>query len=197
VNLVFKLQGKNYTINVPLRPGLCTSLFIEAFKRIFEPAIRAYKPQAIVICCGADGLSGDPLSPQHTQSYDEAAPIDGWNLDVTVFGKLVGIVRKSCEELPILVLGGGGYNHVNVARSWAYLALALSGELDCEETRMRLMDIPDHEYSELYSDFSLEVPLGNRKDENHEVFGEGNTQRYIDVVVDKCLMRISRINRVN
>lgn len=91
------------------------------------------------------------------------------------------------------MLGGGGYNHVNVARSWAYLTLALSGELDCDEaTRGKLMDVPEHEFSELYSDFSLEVPLGNRMDENQEIVGEGKG-RYVDTVVEKCLKRIGRI----
>jgi acetoin utilization deacetylase AcuC-like enzyme len=185
-------KGKNYTVNVPLKPGLCTPLFIDTFTRIFLPAVKAYTPSVIVICCGADGLAGDPLSPQHEQTYVDAAPIDGWNLDVTVFGKLVGIVRKECEDVPMLVLGGGGYNHVNVSRAWAYLSLSLSGEM-IEDDKVSIMDIPEHGYSELYSDFSLEVPLGNRKDENQKNMGDGSGKRYIDVVVGKCLKRIARI----
>jgi acetoin utilization deacetylase AcuC-like enzyme len=187
-------KGKNYTVNVPLRPGLCTALFVETFTRIFIPAVKAFKPLAIVLCCGADGLAGDPLAPQHEQSYVDAAPIDGWNLDVSVFGKLFEIVRRECEEVPILVLGGGGYNHINVARAWAYLTLKMSGEMDGDEEKMcGFNEIPEHKFSELYSDFSLEVPLGNRKDENLDSVGDGNTQRYVDSVVDKCLKRLARI----
>jgi hypothetical protein len=70
----------------------------------------------------------------------------------------------------------------------------MNGEMDeDEEKRCGLNEIPEHEFSELYSDFSLEVPLGNRKDENLDAVGDGNAQRYVNFVVDKCLKRLARI----
>jgi acetoin utilization deacetylase AcuC-like enzyme len=74
-------------------------------------------------------LAGDPLTPQQEQSYVDSAPINNLNLEVSVFGKLFEILRKECDEVPMFVLDGGGYNHVNVARAWTYLTLLLSGEI--------------------------------------------------------------------
>lgn len=52
-------------------------------------------------------------------------------------------------ELPLLVLGGGGYNRVNVARCWAHVTAAL---LDEELP----LDIPEHPYFQVQACVVLE-----------------------------------------
>ncbi|KAG7006909.1 maintenance of telomere capping protein 1 [Physcia stellaris] len=54
-------QGKYYSVNFPLRDGIDDV----SYKAIFEPVIKGvmeyYRPEAIVLQCGGDSLSGDRL----------------------------------------------------------------------------------------------------------------------------------------
>jgi len=63
-----------------------------------------YQPGAIVLQCGADSLTGDRLGC--------------FNLTVKGHGECVRFVKSF--GLPMLVLGGGGYNIRNVSRCWTY-----------------------------------------------------------------------------
>ena len=60
----------------------------------------AYHPDAIVVQCGADSLSLDPLG--------------GFNLSINGLGLCLEKILGS--NLPSLFLGGGGYNRANAAR---------------------------------------------------------------------------------
>ena len=96
--------GKNYAVNFPLRDGIDD----QAYKTIFEPVIAAvmqyFQPEAVVLQCGGDSLSGDRLGC--------------FNLSMRGHANCVKYVRSF--GLPTLVLGGGGYTMRNVARTWAY-----------------------------------------------------------------------------
>ena len=59
-----------------------------------------YQPGAIVLQCGADSLTGDRLGC--------------FNLTLKGHGSCVEFVRRF--NVPLLVLGGGGYTVRNVAR---------------------------------------------------------------------------------
>lgn len=96
--------GKNYAVNFPLRDGIDDV----SYKSIFEPVIQAvmdhYQPEAIVLQCGGDSLSGDRLGC--------------FNLSMLGHANCVSFVKSF--GMPVLVLGGGGYTMRNVARTWAY-----------------------------------------------------------------------------
>ena len=55
-----------------------------------------------VMCCGADSLSGDRVGC--------------WNLSIKGHAAVIEYVKTF--NLPMLVLGGGGYTIRNVARCW-------------------------------------------------------------------------------
>jgi len=103
--------GKNYAVNFPLRDGIDD----DAYKSIFEPVIKAvmdyYQPEAVVLQCGGDSLSGDRLGC--------------FNLSMRGHANCVKYVKSF--NLPTLVLGGGGYTMRNVARTWAYETGTLVG----------------------------------------------------------------------
>lgn len=63
-----------------------------------------YAPEAIVMQCGADSLSGDRLGC--------------FNLSLKGHADCVQYVKSF--NVPLLVLGGGGYTLRNVPRCWAY-----------------------------------------------------------------------------
>jgi histone deacetylase 1/2 len=127
-------SGKNYAVNFPLRDGIDDV----TYKSIFEPVIKAvmdyYQPEAVVLQCGGDSLSGDRLGC--------------FNLSMKGHANCVKYVKSF--NLPTLVLGGGGYTMRNVARTWAYETGVLVGqELD--------RTLPYNEYYEVSLLFILTV----------------------------------------
>lgn len=105
-------DGKYYAVNIPLRDGIND----RTYKSIFEPVIKAvmdyYKPEAVVLQCGGDSLSGDRLGC--------------FNLSMKGHANCVRYVKSF--NLPVLVLGGGGYTMRNVARTWAFETGQLVGQ---------------------------------------------------------------------
>ncbi|EKD18154.1 histone deacetylase RpdA/Rpd3 [Drepanopeziza brunnea f. sp. 'multigermtubi' MB_m1] len=137
-------QGQNYAVNFPLRDGIDDV----TYKSIFEPVIQAvmvnYQPEAVVLQCGGDSLSGDRLGC--------------FNLSMEGHANCVEFVKSF--NLPTLVLGGGGYTMRNVARTWAYETGILVGEkLD--------RTLPYNEYYEYYGpDYELDVRASNMDNAN-------------------------------
>ena len=76
------------------------------------PLAETFRPDALVMCCGADCLAGDPLSGMMLSN------VALWN----TVEKFVALRQ------PTVVLGGGGYNPWTVARYWAGLWGRLSGQ---------------------------------------------------------------------
>lgn len=97
-------QGRYYATNFPLRDGIDDA----SYKSIFEPVISSvmeyYNPEAVVLQCGGDSLSGDRLGC--------------FNLSMDGHSNCVKFVKSF--NRPTLVLGGGGYTMRNVARTWAF-----------------------------------------------------------------------------
>ena len=64
-------SGEGYNINIPLPPGCGAGAYAAAFERIVEPALRAFKPDLIVVCSGFDASAADPLGRMmlHSDAY--------------------------------------------------------------------------------------------------------------------------------
>jgi len=105
-------NGKYYSVNFPLRDGIDD----KSYKGIFEPVIgkimEFYRPEAVVLQCGGDSLSGDRLGC--------------FNLSMAGHANCVAFVKSF--NIPTLILGGGGYTMRNVARTWAYETGLLVGQ---------------------------------------------------------------------
>lgn len=129
-------SGKNYAVNFPLRDGITD----ETYRNIFEPVIEAvmtyYGPEAIVLQCGGDSLSGDRLGC--------------FNLSMDGHANCVRYVKSF--GVPVIVLGGGGYTMRNVARTWAYETGTLVGEQMSKQ-------LPFNDYYEA-SNMSFSPPQG-------------------------------------
>ncbi|EHL02310.1 putative Histone deacetylase RPD3 [Glarea lozoyensis 74030] len=143
-------SGKNYAVNFPLRDGIND----ETYKSIFEPVIQSvmdyYDPEAIVLQCGGDSLSGDRLGC--------------FNLSMRGHANCVQFVKSFNK--PTLVLGGGGYTMRNVARTWAFETGVLVGQ------DMGPM-LPFNEYYEYYGpDYELDVRSSNMENANSKDYLE-------------------------
>ncbi|KAL8822405.1 MAG: hypothetical protein Q9191_006856 [Dirinaria sp. TL-2023a] len=137
-------QGKHYSVNFPLRDGIDD----KSYKNIFEPVIKAvmdyYRPEAVVLQCGGDSLSGDRLGC--------------FNLSMRGHANCVNFVKSF--NLPVLVLGGGGYTMRNVSRTWAYETGLLVGQ------EMK-SELPYNDYYEYYApDYELDVRTSNMDNAN-------------------------------
>lgn len=128
-------QGKHYSVNFPLRDGIDDV----SYKAIFEPVIKGvmeyYRPEAIVLQCGGDSLSGDRLGC--------------FNLSMRGHANCVSFVQSF--NLPVLILGGGGYTMRNVSRTWAYETGLLVGQTMGPE-------LPYNDYYEVSINHALEPP---------------------------------------
>jgi acetoin utilization deacetylase AcuC-like enzyme len=151
---------------VPLKRGCNPFTFYSVFEKIVNATVSAYDPDCIVFQCGVDGLVGDPLG--------------GWNLDSVCIGKCVTMVANF--KLPILVLGGGGYNPINAAKCWAYCTLLLTNSKFENE-------IPEHDYWPNYQpDCELLIESQSFiKDYNLE-------NNYLELMVNQILENINKIN---
>jgi len=148
-------RGRHYAVNFPLRDGIDDETYERIFVPIMEKIMASYQPNVIVLQCGADSLSGDRLGC--------------FNLTLRGHGKCVEYLKKF--NLPMLMLGGGGYTIRNVARCWTYeTSVALDIELANE--------LPYNDYFEYYGpDFKLHITPSNMS--NH------NTSEYLDKVKEK------------
>lgn len=101
-------KGRGFSVNLPFYPGTDDETFVWGFNEIVPPLIEAYKPDAIVAQLGVDTMSTDPLT----------------HLELTTNGFCKMVKRIRDFKLPLVALGGGGYNVTNVARCWT-LALSI------------------------------------------------------------------------
>ncbi len=97
--------GRARVCNIPVPKGFNDSELDYVLRTVITPACNKFRPEAVVVTCGADGLAGDPLSGMALSN-----------------GALWDSVLALTAMAPIrLVLGGGGYNPWTVARCWAGL----------------------------------------------------------------------------
>ncbi|OLN81864.1 Histone deacetylase RPD3 [Colletotrichum chlorophyti] len=137
-------QGKHYAVNFPLRDGIDDASYKSIFEPVIEHVMKFYQPEAVVLQCGGDSLSGDRLGC--------------FNLSMEGHANCVAYVKSF--GLPTLVLGGGGYTMRNVARTWAFETGVLVGK-HLPKT------LPYNEYYEYYApDFELNVRPSNMENSN-------------------------------
>ncbi|GFY74196.1 histone deacetylase 8 [Trichonephila inaurata madagascariensis] len=141
-------KGRYYTINVPLLDGIQDSQYIELIIPLLSKTQKKFQPDIVVCQCGADTLAGDPFA--------------SFNLTLKAPAECMKLFKS--WNIPLLALGGGGYNAVNTARCWTYL-LSLLLDKTVES------DIPDHKYLMKYGpDYEIQIcprTMPNRNSTEH------------------------------
>ena len=137
-------KGKYYAVNFPLRDGIDDEVYETIFQPVMAKVMEIYQPSAVVLQCGADSLTGDRLGC--------------FNLTLKGHGRCVEYIRSF--NLPLLILGGGGYTIRNVARAWTYeTSIALGVDISNE--------LPYNDYFEYYGpDFKLHISPSNMPNQN-------------------------------
>eukprot|EP00920_Eleutheroschizon_duboscqi_P009459 GHVT01021880.1.p1 GENE.GHVT01021880.1~~GHVT01021880.1.p1 ORF type:complete len:351 (+),score=76.47 GHVT01021880.1:294-1346(+) len=138
-------EGKGYAVNVPLHDGMDDATFIQLFEGVMEILFERFQPEAVILQCGADSLSGDRLGC--------------FNLSLEGHGHAISFLRR--RQVPLLLLGGGGYTLRNVSKCWAReTSQLLNVQLD--------EDIPrSAEFLSYYGpDYKLRVRTSNMENNN-------------------------------
>lgn len=121
-----------------------------------------YQPSCIVLQCGADSLACDRLGC--------------FNLSIKGHGACVDFMKNF--NIPLLVLGGGGYTIRNVSRCWAYETAVLLGK-DLAN------DLPYNEYYEFFGpDYTLHPTLTSTSS-----YDAGNCRYFFILDVYNSLMK--------
>jgi len=97
--------------NLPVPRGFNDAEMRAVLHALILPRVDAFRPEAIVLQCGADAVEEDPLSRLSLSN----------NAHWSVVAALAPIAPR------YLVLGGGGYNPWSVGRLWAGVWATLAG----------------------------------------------------------------------
>ena len=124
-----------------------------AVSQVFE----CFAPTAVVMCCGADSLSGDRVGV--------------WNLSIKGHAAVIEFIKTF--DVPMLVLGGGGYTIRNVARCWCYeTSRLLNVAIDAT--------VPWHDDMDYYlPDYQLHMPVSNMQNDNVKEQLEATKQKLL------------------
>ncbi|GAA5880822.1 hypothetical protein JCM1840_003293 [Sporobolomyces johnsonii] len=139
-----KGKGKGYAVNFPFKDGIDDESYQSVFRPVMQAIMDWYRPGAIILQCGADSLAGDKLG--------------SFNLSMNGHASCVAFMRTF--NVPLIIVGGGGYTIRNVARTWAYeTGLACGVKMDER--------LPFNEYLEYFGpEFKLAVPSNNMDNAN-------------------------------
>jgi len=110
-------DGGGNCFNLPVPRGLNDTEMRAILDGLILPRVAEFAPDVIILQCGADALTEDPLSRLTLSN----------NAHIGVLWAL----RPLCPRF--LLLGGGGYNPWSVGRCWTALWATLAG-----------FEIPDH-----------------------------------------------------
>ena len=98
-------------VNVPLEAGTTGDVWLWAFESGLMKMVERFGPEAIVLQMGTDAHFLDPLG----------------NLEVSAQEWLAAVQLVKDLALPIVAVGGGGYEQSCVPRMWAAAVMTLAG----------------------------------------------------------------------
>jgi acetoin utilization protein AcuC len=127
-------------VNLPLYPYTGDDLYVESFKQVVPPLVRAFAPDVLVTQLGIDSYHSDPLT----------------HLQLTTEGYIEAVRELARLGLPWLALGGGGYDVTAVARSWT-LAYGVMLGIDWPD-RLPSAFAQEHGAGRLRDEVSPQVP---------------------------------------
>jgi histone deacetylase 1/2 len=168
VEYVVSGEGLYRTLNVPMKEGMDDDGYHRMFRPIMTKVMAVFQPETVVMQCGADSLSGDSLGQL--------------NLSIAGHAQCVGFMRGF--NVPLLLLGGGGYTVNHVTACW------------CDETAVTVgkeigNDIPSHWYDRHYEgqDYKLHYPVQTDCKNN-----KGDT--YMTTTTNTVLEHLSKLEAV-
>jgi acetoin utilization protein AcuC len=115
-------EARGLKLNFPLPPSTGDEGFLDAFEQIVPDAFKKFRPEIILVQCGADGHLDDRLAHLRltTRVYEE------------VVSQTHDLAHELCNGR-LLLFGGGGYTVANVPRVWTVAFSTLAGVKPSDE----------------------------------------------------------------
>jgi len=101
-----KGEARGTKLNIPLPPGATDEIFFSNWSRM-TAFMEQHQPEFVILQCGADSLAGDPIT--HLEFSSEVH---------FQTAKMIAKYANKYSRGRVLALGGGGYNHNNIANAW-------------------------------------------------------------------------------
>jgi acetoin utilization protein AcuC len=139
-----KGEARGLKLNIPLPPSTGDEAYLEAFREVVPETLKRFRPEIILVQCGADGHLDDRLA--HLR------------LTTNVYAEVVSQMHDLAHELcngRLLLFGGGGYTLANVPRVWTVAFSTLAGLKPSDE-------IP--------SDWAREFERAAKEDPPHKLY---------------------------
>lgn len=153
-------EGVGYSVNVPVWPITTDDIWLRAWREAALPILKAFKPEAILLQMGTDAHYLDPLA----------------HVGLTAQGWLEAVKDVNALGVPIVAVGGGGYNQTTVPRMWALAFSELFG-----------VPLPDT----TPSDFSYHLKIPALKDSTIPQFPEEQV-REAEMVANQTIEEIKQ-----
>lgn len=109
-----KGKAKDTKLNIPMPPRATDREFEKIWPNV-ESYIRGNKPEFILLQGGADSIHGDPITHLQYSERSHAFAVE----------RCCEIADEFCGG-KVLVVGGGGYNLDNIAKTWTAMVSALT-----------------------------------------------------------------------
>lgn len=109
-----KGKAKGSKLNIPMPPRADDTLFKQVWPKV-EEFLRTNKPDFILLQSGSDSIDGDPITHM---AYSESS-------HAYATQQLCKLADEYCKGR-IIAMGGGGYNHDNIAKTWTAVVEALA-----------------------------------------------------------------------
>lgn len=106
-------DAKGTKLNIPMPPQADDALFMKMWPAV-ENLLRSQQPDFILLQCGADSIKGDPIT--HL-AYSERS-------HAYATTQLCKLAEECCDQ-KLIAMGGGGYNHNNIATTWTAVVRAM------------------------------------------------------------------------
>jgi acetoin utilization deacetylase AcuC-like enzyme len=108
--------GEGYNLNIPLPPGSGVPAYLAAYERVVAPALRAFKPELVIVASGLDANAMDPLARMmmHSDGYRQLTRL------------LMNVADEVCEGR-LVVEHEGGYSSAYVPFCGLAVVEELSG----------------------------------------------------------------------
>ncbi|MDR3691942.1 MAG: hypothetical protein P4L46_21355 [Fimbriimonas sp.] len=156
--------GADFTsFNVPIQARTTGDVWLNAFLETIPAALDVFKPGAIVLQMGTDTHVLDPLA--HIRCLQQH-----W---------LEAVRRIGGLGIPLVALGGGGYNLTTVPRMWVSACLTLGGVPFDDEVPSDLGETWKMPY---YSDIGIDEPS----------FGQDHARKVIEILHEDMIPHLKR-----
>ncbi len=105
-------EGRGFSINLPLPPHTEDETYWWVYSELFPFVLERFSPDLLFVQFGADGHRDDPLASLYLSTY--------------LYER---VIREIVERWsgPLVIVGGGGYDMVNVARIWTIVWGVMNG----------------------------------------------------------------------